>query len=97
MIPYRPPHPLDLQRLKSELGCTVEQMADLAGLAETAQWQQYSGGPEPTRIDVHKLFFIAARLVLSPTQLRAIGQRMVEIGASIDPDQLPRSGKVSGA
>ncbi len=93
MIHYRAPHPLDLQRLEGELGFTGEDMAGLAGLAGGSRWRKYTGGAAPSAASLHLLFFIAARLALSPTQLRAVGQKMIELGADVNPDELPMKGK----
>lgn len=93
MIPYTAPTTTDLQRLKDELGFTGEQMADLASVAGGQVWRKYTGGAQARDVNLHFLFFIAARLTLTPAQLRSIGERMREIGADIDPDLLPMNGK----
>ncbi|MDK7596352.1 XRE family transcriptional regulator, partial [Serratia ureilytica] len=54
---YTPPAPEDLERLKSELGYTGNQMADLAGVASNSQWRKYTGGAEPRAMSPHILFF----------------------------------------
>jgi predicted transcriptional regulator len=47
---YTPPTPEDLERLKSKLGYTGNQMAELAGVASNSQWRKYTGGSEPGRV-----------------------------------------------
>ena len=90
MIDYTPPSTTDLQRLKDELGYTGEQMAELASVAGGQQWRKYTGGAEPRALSLHMLFFIAARLVLRPADLRAVGEKMRQIGADIEPEKLSR-------
>jgi predicted transcriptional regulator len=84
MIRYTPPTPADLQRLKSELGYTGEKMAELVSVSGGQQWRKYTGGAQPREVNLHMLFFIAARLTLDAEQLRAVAARMVEAGADID-------------
>ncbi|MBN5283387.1 helix-turn-helix domain-containing protein [Serratia ureilytica] len=81
---YTPPAPEDLERLKSELGYTGNQMADLAGVASNSQWRKYTGGAEPRAMSPHILFFIAAQLTLSDDELNRIVKKMVDIGAKIE-------------
>lgn len=88
MIKYTPPTTEDLRRLKDELGYTGEQMADLASVAGGAQWRKYTGGAAPRDVNMHMLFFVAARLVLPPAELRRIAGKMMEIGADVDVDAL---------
>jgi hypothetical protein len=85
MIDYTPPTTADLQRLKDALGYTGEQMAELASVSGGQQWRKYTGGAEPRAINMHMLFFISARLALSPEALALVGYKMREIGAGIDP------------
>ncbi|EPK3281486.1 helix-turn-helix domain-containing protein [Serratia marcescens] len=80
---YIPPTPEDLEQLKSELGYTGTQMADLAGVASNSQWRKYTGGAEPRAMSPHILFFMAAQLSLSPQELDKIIDKMASIGASI--------------
>ncbi|QGH59475.1 XRE family transcriptional regulator [Serratia proteamaculans] len=81
---YTPPAPEDLEQLKSELGYTGTQMADLAGVASNSQWRKYTGGAEPRAMSPHILFFIAAQLALSDRDLSKVLDKMKEIGAEID-------------
>lgn len=53
---YTPPTPDDLENLKTELGYTGTQMADLAGVASNSQWRKYTGGAEPRAMSPHILF-----------------------------------------
>ncbi|ENK2736492.1 XRE family transcriptional regulator [Klebsiella variicola] len=80
---YTPPTPEDLENLKSELGYTGTQMADLAGVASNSQWRKYTGGSEPRAMSSHILFFIAAKLSLSTNELDRIVGKMKKIGAVI--------------
>ncbi|MBH3014643.1 helix-turn-helix transcriptional regulator [Serratia marcescens] len=80
---YTPPTPEDLEQLKSELGYTGTQMADLAGVASNSQWRKYTGGAEPRAMSPHILFFMAAQLSLSPQELDKVIDKMVSIGATI--------------
>ncbi|AWC81159.1 MULTISPECIES: transcriptional regulator [Serratia] len=80
---YTPPTPEDLECLKSELGYTGTQMADLAGVASNSQWRKYTGGAEPRAMSPHILFFMAAQLSLSPQELDKIIDKMASIGATI--------------
>ena len=88
MISYSAPTPDDLQRLKEQLGFSGEQMAELASVAGGSQWRKYTGGAEPRDVNIHMLFLIAARLTLSPDQLRQVGEKMEEIGAIVDTARL---------
>lgn len=53
---YTPPSPDNLETLKTELGYTGTQMADLAGVASNSQWRKYTGGAEPRAMSPHILF-----------------------------------------
>ncbi|WP_129544363.1 XRE family transcriptional regulator [Serratia sp. 1D1416] len=80
---YTPPAPEDLENLKSELGYTGTQMADLAGVASNSQWRKYTGGAEPRAMSPHILFFMAAQLALNDKELSHIIEKMKAIGAEI--------------
>ncbi|MCW6014884.1 XRE family transcriptional regulator [Serratia marcescens] len=80
---YTPPAPEDLERLKSELGYTGNQMADIAGVASNSQWRKYTGGAEPRAMSPHILFFMAAQLALSDEELDRVIKKMADIGAVI--------------
>lgn len=90
MILYTPPTPEDLQRLKDSLGYTGKQMADLASVSSDVQWRKYTGGSEPREVNMHMLFLMAARLALAPDELRRVADKMRELGAQIDADELLR-------
>lgn len=81
---YTPPTPTDLQRLKSELDRTGEEMAELFGVAGGQQWRKYTGGAQPREMAPQMLFFGAARLVLTDDELQRVLDRMRDIGAQID-------------
>lgn len=80
---YTPPAPEDLERLKSELGYTGNQMADIAGVASNSQWRKYTGGAEPRAMSPHILFFMAAQLALNEAELKRVVSKMIEIGAVV--------------
>ncbi|HFD2060322.1 TPA: XRE family transcriptional regulator [Serratia marcescens] len=80
---YTPPAPEDLERLKSELGYTGNQMADIAGVASNSQWRKYTGGAEPRAMSPHILFFMAAQLTLDEVELRRVVSKMIDIGAIV--------------
>lgn len=88
MVKYTPPTTEDLQRLKDALGLTGEQMAALASVVSGAQWRKYTGGAQPRALNLHMLFFIAARLVLPPEDLQRIAIKMEQIGAQVDAQAL---------
>lgn len=81
---YTPPTPQDLQALKNELGLTGQQMAELAAVAGGQQWRKYTGGESPRDMGLHILFFMAARLVLSDSELESVRAKMIEIGADVE-------------
>ncbi len=80
---YTPPRPNELENLKSHLGYTGTQMAELAGVASNSQWRKYTGGAEPRAMSPHILFFMAAQLALDDKELSLIINKMKEIGAQI--------------
>lgn len=83
MIDYTPPTTEDLQRLKTDLGLTGEQMAELVSLGGSHQWRKYTGGMNPRPLSLHALFFLAARLTLNDEQMESIKKKMEEIGANL--------------
>lgn len=80
---YTSPTPKDLDKLKTELGYTGTQMADLAGVASNSQWRKYTGGAEPRAMSPHILFFMAAQLALSSEEIERVIGKMKNIGAGI--------------
>lgn len=86
---YIPPAPDDLNQLKERLGYTGNQMAELAGVSSNSQWRKYTGGGEPRAMSPHILFYMAAQLVLSESELNKILRKMVELGAEINPSPDP--------
>jgi hypothetical protein len=86
---YQPPSAADLARLKDQLGFTSPQMADLAGLAQGAQWRKYTGGAQPRELNPHMHFYMAALLTLSPEELQRVVSTMREQGAQVDLGPLP--------
>ncbi|MBN3726086.1 XRE family transcriptional regulator [Burkholderia sp. Ac-20379] len=87
---YAPPSPADLQRLKTELGQTGDQMAELFGVAGGQQWRKYTGGASPREVSPQMLFFAAARLVLSDEDLARVLNQMRDMGAQIDLPATPK-------
>lgn len=90
MIKYTPPATEDLQRLKHELGLTGEEMAELASVAGGPQWRKYTSGGQPRSVNIHILFFMAARLTLTPAELRRVARKMLEMGAELDPEEIAK-------
>ncbi|UTL84020.1 XRE family transcriptional regulator [Serratia marcescens] len=80
---YTPPSPNELEKLKSHLGYTGTQMAELAGVASNSQWRKYTGGTEPRAMSPHILFFMSAQLTLSEDELSRVVNKMKDIGAII--------------
>jgi len=78
---YSPPTTIDLQQLKANLGYTSEQMADLLAIAGGNQWRKYTGGKKPRCLGMHYLFFLAARLTLTPADFERVLYTMHELGA----------------
>jgi predicted transcriptional regulator len=83
---YTPPKPEDFQRLKTELGLTGEQMAEIFGVAGGQQWRKYTGGVTPREMSPQMLFFGAARLVLTDAEIERVLVKIREIGADIEFD-----------
>lgn len=84
---YSPPSPEDLAALKSELGYTSVQMADLVGVAGGNQWRKYTGGASPRELGPHYLFFLAARLELSDSEFGRVLDKMRALGGQFDFDE----------
>ncbi|MCS2162441.1 helix-turn-helix domain-containing protein [Scandinavium sp. H11S7] len=78
---YIPPTPMQLEKLKEELGYTGNQMADLAGVASNSQWRKYTGGESPRAMSPHILFFMAAQLALNEDEIHKVLGKMREIGS----------------
>lgn len=86
---YTPPSAAALARLKETLGFTSPQMADLAGLAQGAQWRKYTGGAEPRALSQHMHFYMAALLTLSDAELARVFATMRGHGAAVEVGPLP--------
>ncbi|MEA9996441.1 XRE family transcriptional regulator [Pseudomonas sp. AA4] len=86
---YAPPSAEDLARLKTALGFTSIQMADLAGLAKGSQWRKYTGRTEDRTMGLHMHFYMAALLTLSDADLARIATTMREQGAAVELGPLP--------
>lgn len=78
---YMPPTASDLVNLKSTLGFTGTQMAELAGVSSNSQWRKYTCGETPRPLSIHILFFTAAQLALNEAELEKVLTKMKEIGA----------------
>lgn len=70
--------------MKDQLGLTGEQMAELFGVAGGQQWRKYTGGAEPRQMSIQMLFFAAARLTLTDTELARVRDRMLSAGAHVE-------------
>ncbi|WP_313437799.1 XRE family transcriptional regulator [Atlantibacter hermannii] len=81
---YEAPTPEDFRRLKDELGRNGTQMADLAGVSSNSQWRKYTGGANPRAMPHQSLFYLAAQLVLTPSELDRVIKKMIDIGARIE-------------
>jgi len=79
---YIPPTASDLAKLKTELGYTGAQMAELAGVSSNSQWRKYTCGESPRPISSHILFFTAAQLALNESEMDKILKKMKMIGAN---------------
>lgn len=86
-IRYTPPTPEDLRELKSRLGYTGEQMADLFGLAGNNQWRKYTGGTEPRPMSLPMLFLAGALLNRTAT-VDQVFDWCRSVGAAIDLDAI---------
>lgn len=80
---YMPPSASDLVKLKTVLGYTGTQMAELAGVSSNSQWRKYTCGETPRPISIHILFFAAAKLALDEKEFAKVLSKMKEIGANI--------------
>lgn len=78
---YIAPTASDLTKLKTELGYTGAQMAELAGVSSNSQWRKYTCGENPRPVSLHILFFTAAQLTLDKEELGKVLTKMKEIGA----------------
>jgi hypothetical protein len=81
---YTPPSSAALARLKDDLGCTSDQMAALAGLAQGGQWRKYTGGTTPRTLGLHMHFCMAALLTLSDAEVARVLATMREQGATVE-------------
>lgn len=81
---YGPPSAGDLARLKRELNFTSPQMADLAGLAQGAQWRKYTGGATPRELGMQMHFYMAAMLALTHDELVKVIELMRSQGAEVE-------------
>lgn len=84
MIQYTAPSAKDIQDLKDSLGYSSREMAELASVSGGQQWRKYTGGAAVREINLHMLFFIAARLALAQDEIETIVRKMQEMGAQVD-------------
>lgn len=86
---YIPPSPANLAGLKTRLGFTSQQMADLSGLSQGSHWRRYTGGADPRSISLQMHFYMAALLTLTESELARVLTTMGEHGAEIEVGPLP--------
>ena len=87
-MPYVPPSPEQLEKLKEELGLSSGSMAKLFALANGRQWRRYLAEDPSNRRDMglHMLFFGAAHLVLDKKTIDRVYAQMRRMGAAYEPD-----------
>lgn len=85
---YVPPTAVALARLKDDLGCTSQTMAELAGLAQGQQWRKYTGGSEPRSLGMQMHFYMAALLTLSEKDVARVLDTMRAQGAEVGTAEL---------
>ncbi|MEL4869665.1 XRE family transcriptional regulator [Pantoea agglomerans] len=78
---YIAPTASDLVKLKTTLGYTGTQMAELTGVSSNSQWRKYTCGETPRPISMHILFFASAQLALDKEELEKVLTKMKEVGA----------------
>lgn len=83
-IKYKHPTTKDLADLKTELGRTGKQMADLCWLAGDQHWRKYTAPNNPRPMSAQMLFTMMAQLELDKETLDRILERMRRAGAQID-------------
>ena len=83
---YTPPTPAELEQLKTDLGLSSGEMAELFGLASGRQWRRYLSTDPSNRRDMgmHMLFFAMARTELDADTIARVLDRMRKVGAKID-------------
>ena len=81
---YTPPTPEDLEQLKTSLGLSNRDMADLADVSSSSQFRKYLSSSDPRKMSAVTLFYIASQLCLTPEQINTVLDRMTMIGADID-------------
>lgn len=57
-------------------------MAELAGVSSNSQWRKYTCGESPRPISSHILFFTAAQLALTESEMNKVLLKMKKIGAN---------------
>jgi hypothetical protein len=87
MTNYTPPTPEDLLRLKTELGKSSNEMAELFGVTTGRQWRKYTSSIDQRDMGMHMLFFAMARLELEPEAIERVLTRMRSVGATIEIDE----------
>ncbi|ALK30841.1 MULTISPECIES: hypothetical protein [Burkholderia] len=83
VLKYFPPTPEDLRALKTELGFTGEQMAQMFGLAGNNQWRKYTGGADPRPMALPMLF-LALALQDRAATVEQVLEKCRKVGASIE-------------
>lgn len=83
---YAPPSPEELMKLKTDLGLSSAEMAQLFGVSDGRQWRKYTGGERELSPQI--LFFAMARLELDAEIIQRILSRMRAVGAQIELESL---------
>ncbi len=89
MTTYIAPTPEELLQLKSDLGKSSTEMAELFGVATGRQWRKYTSSTDQRDMGLHMLFFAMARLELDTETIERVLARMRAVGATIDLDETP--------
>jgi urease accessory protein UreE len=92
-IHYKHPPAQDLAALKTSLGRTGKEMADLCWLAGDQHWRKYTNPRDPRPMSAQMLFTMMAQLELDEATLDRIFARMRQAGAEFsrvpDGEQQP--------
>ncbi|MBA1245263.1 XRE family transcriptional regulator [Pseudomonas japonica] len=81
---YVPPSAPELAELKNKFGRTSQQMADIYGISQGANWRRYTGGADPRPMSIQMHFHMAALLTLAEPELTRVLATMSEHGARLE-------------
>ncbi|MBR8228106.1 XRE family transcriptional regulator [Burkholderia vietnamiensis] len=81
---FIPPSAEALEKLKTDLGFSSTQMAQLFGLSSGRQWRKYTSNTDRRDMGMHMLFFAMARLELDETTIKRVIDRMRTTGSEVD-------------